>query len=179
MERAFLTMSLITEGDLVLDLGCGDGIFSGLFYSTKARNVIAIDKDLTAIKHARKYYQKDNVSFERLDIHKLERIRKKFELIVMFAVIEHFTPEEGLKVLNKIGLLLKSGGTFFGSTPIFNKHKTGISNFEHQNEFTSETDLKIFLKKSFKSVNMFHSNWDGRDECYFKCNHPIRSLKLS
>lgn len=173
MERAFWVLPMISDGNAVLDLGCGDGIFSGVFYSSKAKEVIAVDKDITAINHARTYYSRKNVSYIKQDVRKLSFGNKKFDLILMFAVIEHFTPDDGVKVLTQIGHLLKTGGIFFGSTPIFSKDKKAISNFEHQNEFTSSKDLYRFLKKSFKLVKIFHSTWRFRDECYFRCEKPL------
>jgi 2-polyprenyl-3-methyl-5-hydroxy-6-metoxy-1,4-benzoquinol methylase len=173
MERAFLVLSMMSSEDNVLDLGCGDGIFSGVFYSSKAKKVVAVDIDSTAIRHAKKYYPKKNVSYTKQDIRNLSFRNNKFNIILMFAVIEHFTPEDGVKVLTKVGKLLKPNGTFFGSTPIFSKNKTKLANFEHENEFTSSDDLLVFLKKGFKSVKITHSKWGMRDECYFECKNPL------
>jgi len=171
LERAFYTLNKITSDSILLDLGCGDGVYSGVFYSSKAKRIVAVDKDKSAIEHAQKYYGKKNVNFICKDIEKWDFPEIKFDLILMFAVIEHFEASKGLVVLEKIGRSLKKGGVFFGSTPIFTK-KGKISNFEHQNEFISEESLKAFLLKRFNKVKIYNSNWPNRNECYFECQNP-------
>lgn len=168
MERAFLALEEIKSGNIVLNIGCGDGSFDGLYYADKAKSVLAIDKDPAAISHAKKYYKRSSVSFVKWDVTKKSLPRVKFDVIFMFAVIEHFSKIEGVRVLENIKKSLKPEGIFFGSTPIFKI--LGKSNWEHQNEFTSKNDLKKFLSKVFNKVTIKERGWaDGRRECYFEC----------
>jgi 2-polyprenyl-3-methyl-5-hydroxy-6-metoxy-1,4-benzoquinol methylase len=168
LERAFFALPKISEGDSVLDIGCGDGIYSGVFYSQKAKEVLGVDKSQSAIEQAKKYYSINNVKFLKKDILTWNVPEGAFNVVTMFAVIEHFSVKEGLEVLRKIKRSLKKEGIFFGSTPIFSK--LGIANWEHQNEFTSREHLQSFLKKVFKDVKISGSLWtDNRTECYFEC----------
>lgn len=167
-ERAVIAMQKIKAGGTVLDAGCGDGIYSGMFYSTRAKMVDAIDIDKAAIEHARKYYSRKNVNFKSSSIQNWLKKEKKYDVIFMFAVIEHFEPAEGLKILREINKSLIKDGVFFGSTPLFSD--VGAHNFEHHNEFNSEAKLAEFLKKVFRKVSSYTSDWpDGRHECYFEC----------
>lgn len=168
MERAFYALDKIQKGDEVLDIGCGDGSFDGIFFADKAKRVMAIDRDQIAILHARKYYKRDNVDYYRFDITKKKLPKDKFNVILMFAVIEHFSKLEGLNVLRNIKFSMKKDGVFFGSTPIFKI--LGKSNWEHENEFTSKKQLKIFLSEVFSKVKIRERGWaEGRRECYFEC----------
>jgi len=168
LERGFFALERIKTRDDVLDLGCGDGIFSGVFYSSKAKRVLAIDIDQKAIAHAQKYYGRKNVRFIKADIKNMQLPSNKFDTIFMFAVLEHFSPEDGIKVLKNIKKSLKKNGIFFGSTPIFS-HTKFKANFEHKNEFGSVQELEEFLKTVFKNVRVFQSHWPQRNECYFEC----------
>lgn len=172
LERAFLSLDRMKPGSRVLDIGCGDGIFSGLYYSSKAKSVLAVDKDKKAIKHAKRYYKKGNVKYIAKDINRWKIFPEKFDLVLMFAVIEHLQNDDGLSVLRNIGATLSEGGLFFGSTPILTNPKMK-SNFEHENEFRSVESLKKFLETAFENVKTFQTKWPGRNECYFECRRPL------
>lgn len=167
-ERAILARQKIKNNNKVLDIGCGDGIYSGIFYSIKARKVDAIDIDGVSIKHAQKYYSKKNVKFINAGVQDWLKTKRKYDAIFMFAVIEHFEPQEGLKILKSIKKSLNKDGVFFGSTPMFKDE--GAYNFEHKNEFHSKEALVKFLRKIFPKVDIYISEWQGnRSDCYFEC----------
>lgn len=172
MERAFFTLDKLRVDDSILDIGCGDGLFDGVFYSDVAKEIVAIDKDKKAIKHANNLYKKKNISFQKKDITKWKIPHKSFDVITLYAVIEHFAPKVGVSVLKNIKNGLKDKGKFIGSTPIFNSDKTNISNWEHENEFTSVNDLNNFLSKVFTKVKLKKSIWSNkRTDCYFECSN--------
>ena len=120
-ERGILGYRIIKPGNFVLDACCGDGIYSGLFYSQWARFVDAIDRDDHALFYARRRYQRDNVQFHKMDIINEDFPKKNYDVIFLFAAIEHFSIESGMKLLQKIAnaLLMSKNGIFFGSTPSF------------------------------------------------------------
>lgn len=168
LERAFWVLPKIYKGDTVLDIGSGDGIFTGIFYSDKAKSVLAIDINKDAVSQSKKYYSKSNVIFLKKDLLKWNIPVKKYDVVILFSVIEHFTAKDGQAILSKIKKSLKSEGVLFGSTPIFSE--LGVSNWEHKNEFTSNGQLKLFLKQVFSNVKMSESMWTKkRPECYFEC----------
>lgn len=170
-ERAILAIQRIKPKGTVLDVGCGDGIYSGLFYSKVAKKVDAIDLDKEVIEHAKAHYPQKNVTYEVSSIQDWFKKEKRYDIVLLFAVIEHFTPEDGVLVLKGIGKSLTKNGVFFGSTPIFSDH--GLHNFDHKNEFFSAEKLKKFLELSFEEVTISTSQWlNGRNECYFDCRQP-------
>ncbi|AKM83698.1 hypothetical protein A2422_02370 [Candidatus Woesebacteria bacterium RIFOXYC1_FULL_31_51] len=172
LERAFYTLDRINNNDSLLDIGCGDGLFDGVFYTNKAKKILAIDKDRNAIVHANKLYRKDNILFQKKDITRWKIPSNYFEIVTLYAVIEHFPPEVGIQVLKNIKNGLKKNGMLLGSTPIFNHDKKDISNWEHKNEFISEIELKKFLKEVFNNVKLKKTTWNKqRSDCYFECSN--------
>jgi len=171
LERAFFAMKIIKSQHKVLDVGSGDGSLSGLFYSVRAKSVDAFDLDPAAIAHSQKHFSRSNVRFFQSDASHVSKMQQKYDVILAFAVIEHFSPSSGRAFLKDVGKMLKGQGIFMGSTPIFKEQ--GGHNPEHANEFTNKLSLKKFLSAHFHQVNLHFSQWPGdRLECYFECSRP-------
>ncbi len=173
-ERGILANRFIRPGDEVLDVACGDGSFSGNYYSQNAAHVDAFDFDQKAIATARRKHAKRNVNFFVADATNVI-LSKKYEVILVFASIEHFCIEDGARLLQRLGEALKQGGVLLGSTPIF--AEIGGHNEEHQNEFLSVEQLRNFLAAHFAKVELWCSQWPKRMDCYFECREPISSLE--
>ena len=168
-ERPIFALEKIKPFGDVLDIGCGDGIYSGLFYYKKAKHIDAIDLDKLAIEHAKKHYFRSNVNFKCIKIQDWLKKRKKYDTILMFNVIEHFDYEDGIKILKNVRTSLNENGLFFGSTVLFSDK--GEHNFEHKNEFFSQANLRKYLKKVFRRVDIYTSIWpNGQKGCYFSCS---------
>jgi SAM-dependent methyltransferase len=172
-ERGILANRLIRPGDEVLDVACGDGTFSGNYYSQNATHVDAFDYDQKAIATARKKHPKPNVHFFVADATNIDLV-KKYEAILLFASIEHFSIEDGARLLQRLGGALKPGGVLLGSTPIFKE--IGGHNDEHKNEFLSVEQLRNFLTPHFANVELWSSQWPKRVDCYFECRGPFPNV---
>ena len=172
-ERGILANRCIRPGDEVLDVACGDGSFSGNYYSQSAAHVDAFDYDEKAIACARRKHAKPNVHFFVADATNFV-LSKKYEVILVFASIEHFSIEDGAGLLQKLGDALKPGGVLLGSTPIFTE--IGGHNDEHKNEFLSVEQLRNFVAPHFAKVELWCSQWPGRIDCYFECKEPVSRL---
>ena len=156
----------------MLDLCCGDGTYSGLFYSGRAGSVDAVDRDPRAVALAKRRHSKPNVQYFCRDILLEPFPRPEYDVVFFFVAIEHFSIEAGTDLLQKIGSSLSQRqGVLFGSTPIL-PHRGG-HNDEHDNEFLSVEQLKLFLEPHFSRVEVWCSNWPMRTECYFTCEGPI------
>ena len=176
-ERGIYGSRVIRPGDKVLDVCCGDGIYSGLYYSMFAGLVHGIDRNESAIAAANKSYAKENVKFFKIDILKERFPAEDYDAIFMFAALEHFSAEQGKEILGRIAKALSksSSGIFLGSTPIF-EEATGHGHPEHVNEFTSIEKLKSFLSPYFSEIDFWSSKWGTkteRKEVYFLCKKPM------
>jgi SAM-dependent methyltransferase len=91
----------------ILDFGCSRGEF---FDFLKANGIkfdgfgYDVDKSLGKLK------LKFRIYFD------LNKIKSKFDIVTMFEVIEHMTPNEAIKKLIKIRKILKKGGLLIIST---------------------------------------------------------------
>jgi len=94
--RAFL-ISKIEAGHNVLDLGCGKGTLSR-YLSEKAKSVVGVDHDRSAIDAARSANRKDNLTFISDDARSyLNSIpRESFDVLILSHILEHLDDPKAL-----------------------------------------------------------------------------------
>ena len=167
LERGILGHHYIREGDRVLDLCCGDGMFSGLVFSKKASMVHGVDRNSQAITLARELYTRSNVEFFERDILTDEFPAPEYDTVLFYQALEHFTHKQIDCLLNKITATLAPDGILFGSTILL-----GINhNDEHAVEFTCVEEVKRLLALHFKHVITWTTIWKKtRTEVYFLCS---------
>lgn len=88
-----------------LDIGCGGTFEDNFIYIDLFPETIVNKKD--------KYFRIDVINATDSELNKLG----KFDLIRMQHVFEHFTPEDGRKVLNNCSKLLEKDGYILITTP--------------------------------------------------------------
>jgi len=165
-ERGILGHRYIREGDQVLDLCCGDGMFSGLIFSKKASLVHGIDRSSQVIALARELYARENVTFFEGNVLEDDFPAPEYDTVVFFAAIEHFTCEEIHHLLDKIVQVLAPNGLLLGSTLLFGKG----GNAEHAIEFETVGELESLLAPHFGQVTTWTTVWNQwRTEVYFLC----------
>jgi ubiquinone/menaquinone biosynthesis C-methylase UbiE len=172
-ERGIQGVKLIPTQGKVLDLCCGEGTYSGLYYSTRAAHVDAVDRNPMALELARRRYRLANVSWIDADVLSDPFPSSDYDVVTLFAAIEHFSVANGSALLRKIARSLKPTGALIGSTPIYAEE--GGHNEEHDNEFFSIEYLREFMQPHFGQVETWTSNWQGRVEAYFHCTSPAAS----
>jgi 2-polyprenyl-3-methyl-5-hydroxy-6-metoxy-1,4-benzoquinol methylase len=125
----------------VLDYGCGTG---DLLTYCQPDSYAGYDLDIDSVKSARKKYPKHDFTFDFAFIQKME---KKFDVIVMAAVIEHV--ESPFEVLLRLKEFLAPKGRFILTTPHPNWRrvhdfgsKLGFFSKEASNEHKSFLDKK-------------------------------------
>ena len=88
----------ILEGDIVLDIGCGNGALA-YDLAKKANKVVGIDLSPQNIELARQKYQSSNVEYRVGDATK-DLPNEKFNVVVLSNVLEHI--KNRVKFLQKI-----------------------------------------------------------------------------
>jgi predicted SAM-dependent methyltransferase len=88
-----------------LDVGCGGTFEDNFFYIDVFSEALA--------RMPERYFRLDIINAPKEALRKLG----KFDLIRMQHVFEHFTPEDGVKVLNNLAELLNTDGYILISTP--------------------------------------------------------------
>jgi ubiquinone/menaquinone biosynthesis C-methylase UbiE len=135
------------SGKKVLDLAAGEGYGSAALAAT-ARQVIALELDENAVKHARLKYRSFNLHFIVGSILEMPLCRMGFDAIVCFEAIEHIPDPEAL--LKEVKRLLAPGGIFLVSTPNKPEYKqTEPSNPFHVKELDFE-EFRAMLSRHFK-----------------------------
>lgn len=157
--------SLALQGGRVLELSCGDGFNARNFYSLRSERVIACDFDPKAIETARKKNDAPNIEFLLADI-RTEMPDGKFENIIWDGAIEHFTPDEIVKISENIKSRLTDDGVLSGYTILESSGgKKALSH--HEYEFKSKKDLIRFFSPQFKNVTVFETEYPERHNLYF------------
>jgi 2-polyprenyl-3-methyl-5-hydroxy-6-metoxy-1,4-benzoquinol methylase len=177
LERGILPRKEMFDGCSVLDLFCGDGFFSRYFYSTIAGQIDGVDKDPSAIAHAKRWHSNPKINYVVLDAVKQDFPRDCYDVIVWFEAIEHLSEAEYAVVAERIKAALKDKGILMGSTPIVSAEHRTKRNWEHQNEFTSVEQLREFLQRDFLEIKIDTTLYPAKDGCerctaYFRLRGP-------
>lgn len=102
----------------ILDFGCGTGFGSYLFAAkTKARSVLGIDLDKSAVSWGQKRYVRPNLTLNCVNLHdpSLDQYTGKMDFVYCSNVMEHV--EQYREALARIHSLLKPGGLYYHVTP--------------------------------------------------------------
>jgi SAM-dependent methyltransferase len=154
MERGVFPRRYMFEGCTVLDLFCGDGFFCHYFYSTIADSIDAIDKDPSAIAHARKWHSHPKIAYRVVDAVKTDFPRSSYDVIVWFEGIDHIAASEYNIVINRIKVALGEEGVLTGSVGIIGEEKQGKVHWEHQNELSSVSELHNLFSRDFDDIQI-------------------------
>lgn len=101
-----LKEKLIKENRLKwLDIGCGGNLDKDFYHLDTFPEGIVQDKE--------RYFRVDIINANEEQLNKLG----KFDLVRMQHVFEHFTPEEGIRVLKNCSVLLNQDGYIIITTP--------------------------------------------------------------
>ena len=107
----------VTDGEKVLDAGCGSGVLSYFLAKKTTTEVWGVDANASAISFCRSEYHLENLHFEQVFIDDLIYPPGFFDKIVFLEVIEHLSASQGVAVIRKFYELLSPGGKLVISTP--------------------------------------------------------------
>ncbi|MDP3918223.1 MAG: class I SAM-dependent methyltransferase [Candidatus Woesebacteria bacterium] len=99
-----------TPADLVLDVGCADGVFSDIVRkSTKASKLVGIDIVKSSVEWAKKHWSKNKkMKFIVGDAHKLPFKNGTFDAVFCLEALEHVV--NPVQVFKEFKRVLKKGG---------------------------------------------------------------------
>jgi len=135
----------VTEGDTVLDLGCGTGEFSVFF---PKKSYVGVDIDSKNIEYAKENYDK---KFLVADGKKLPFEDNVFSKVLVIGVFHHLSDADSQAVLKEIRRVLKPGGKFLVMEDTKNKNPlTALLHYLDQGEF---------IRSSKNWYDMFSKEW--------------------
>jgi SAM-dependent methyltransferase len=130
----------------VLDLCCGDGSYSFLFFSDIAKSIDAVDNDIKALSYAKRYCSKPNINFIKIDIINQPLPTVKYDVVVFNAAICYFTVEEIRIIFRKIVAIGNYELILCGMFPI----NPGYP--DHKTKFLNEEDFLTLIKPYFEKI---------------------------
>jgi len=143
-ERNYKKVLPSSKSAAILDLGCGDGAFLSWLKKKGYEDLTGVDLKPASI---------DGVVFHRDEIIRfLQSNRKRYDLIMLRFVIEHFKKEDLNTLVELLDLRLVSGGRLVIETPnagFILAASQRWADLEHEVMFTPETLSKL-LSTHFK-----------------------------
>jgi SAM-dependent methyltransferase len=141
----------------ILDLGCGHGAFIHFIREAGYTNVSGIDRSPEQVAEAKRLgidgvHQGDLM--KTLGTHPDE----SHDMVVAFDVIEHFTKEELLPLIDEVHRILRKGGRWIlhqpnAVSPFFGRVRYG--DYTHEQIFTPDSLNQLLLISGFKEVRCF------------------------
>lgn len=153
--RGQLIVGFLNSDDIVVDVGCGEGILSSM-YAEKAAKVCGCDYSQDAVTKASQRYR--NIEFVQSHCTGLPYDDCSFTKVTMSDVAEHLMPVQFIRALRDISRVLRQGGMFVLATPITGRGKD-TSNYAHIYEFSRE-EIEFLLGKFFTDIR-FHDHKFG------------------
>src|ERR1041385_2889079 len=174
--RGFFSSEVIRQGDMLLDIGCGDGFLTRRFLAEKCGHVDAIDIDQDALQAAQKYNDAPNITYHLLDAVKDAFPQKTYDVIVWDGALGHFSADVTQYMLEKILASLSEDGIFVGSESL------GLEGQDHLQYFHSEDELRSIFTPFFKCVKMRSASYKLRNsdfvrrEAYWRCSNDLKRM---
>jgi SAM-dependent methyltransferase/uncharacterized coiled-coil protein SlyX len=146
--------SQFVNGKKVLDLASGEG-YGTFILSQNAQSVVGVEIDPDTVSHAKKTYERENITFIEGSILNIPIVGEKlFDVIVCFEAIEHILEQDVL--ISEIKRLLKEKGLLILSTP--NK-KIYSDDPKYSNPFHKKElylpEIEDLLSRSFTNQYIF------------------------
>lgn len=141
-------IKFIGSNNKILEIGCGDGLFSRKL-ADKNNDVVGIDVSKIAIDIANKNKNsKLNIKYLCGDARKLNFENNHFDIVVSMDVVEHIPPQEIINHFNEVNRVIKSGGYYLFWTP--HKYYSATSLGLHLKEYTLKEIVDILNKSNFQ-----------------------------
>jgi ubiquinone/menaquinone biosynthesis C-methylase UbiE len=140
------------RGRRVIDAGSGEGYGAAMLAAGQAAQVIGVDIDEAAVRHARDRYQ---LEFVQADLLELPFGESSFDLVVCFETIEHLAGAD--TALAELRRVLAPDGLLIISTP--NSSEYLFENEFHEHEYTSAEFDQVLAGHFSERHRLYQQNW--------------------
>lgn len=157
----FINLANVKQGDQVLEIGCGTGLFTRKFYSATKANITAIDISEDLLIEARKLLPEANFKVD--DAMHLSFDDNTFEVVFGSSVLHHLEFDSSLSEIFRV---LKPGGRLIFAEPnminpqiLIQKNvpfiKKWLGDSPDETAIVRWKFSKLLVSKGFKKVNIF------------------------
>jgi SAM-dependent methyltransferase len=146
-RRRSLLLGELRSEDRVLDLGCGDGVFSAVLADAGA-TVVAVDVAEAALERARRRVPAIDVRLAPFD-GPLPLDDNAFELVWASEVIEHVA--DTARWLSEVRRVLVPGGRLLLTTPAHGRLLVALRGVEHVSQPLGD-HLHLYTRRSLREV---------------------------
>lgn len=165
---------LFKKGGRVLDICCGDGSTSYLFFSDVAAQIDAIDLNPLALKYARKTFAMYNINFIQSDANQfLQKNIKEYDLVYFGSAFDYFSRQDRHDLFVNIVQCLSSDGYLVLKTPIWDEgtylKSSKIQVDSKQDFIASKSQLIGELENFFDQILCFEVEYNNRLEIIAVC----------
>ena len=144
--------SLLTTDLDVLDIACGAG-YGAAMIAEKARSVVGVDASSDVIAHARRRYQRENLTCIHGFCAEIPLEDSSVDVVVSYETLEHIFEQD--EFINECRRVLRPRGKLLISTPnveIYNHNRQDPNPF-HVKEL-SQSEFKDSLARVFPNVSI-------------------------
>lgn len=165
-----IARSYLRPNDRVLDVCCGDGSASYLFFSDIASHIDAVDWSSEAISYAKINFGRSNISHHNISIFDYISPAANYDLVYFGSGMDYFSRSERELLFKKLNSLMHVKATLVLKTPLVDA--CYISNQqEMKGDFIhSEDQLFAELSNYFGRINISQLHYCDRKEFIAICS---------
>jgi len=157
-EREFLPYAGTLQNKKVMELGCGIGGLLNFLKMKGGEKLLGIDSSEEQLSICRKFVT-DKVILASAEEF-LESNKQKFDLIILYDLIEHFKKDSVISIFELIHKTLSERGRVIIRTPnmgyLFAPYSRYID-FTHEIGFTEESIKQVLRSAGFKNISVENS----------------------
>ena len=154
LKRGNLIKELIEPNDMILDVGCGEGIITAIL-SENCKKATGCDYSTEAVAIAKKNYPK--IDFVYSNCTNLKFQDASFKKVVLSDVAEHLLREQFVRTLQEIRRVLMKGGVLIVATPLTGQKKN-TSTYAHIYEYSPD-EMRNILQSIFRDVKLIEETF--------------------
>lgn len=153
-KRGQLIQQLINGEDIILDLGCGEGIITAVL-AEKCDRVIGCDYSTETVNIAKERHP--DIEFMYSNSTNLTFNNESFTKVIISDVAEHLMPVQFIKTLAETNRVLRRCGGLILATPVTGRRKN-TSTYAHIYEY-SESEIREILDTWFYKVEFINKQF--------------------
>jgi SAM-dependent methyltransferase len=152
----------------LLDLCSGDGFYDYWFYRKRAGEIMCVEFNREVYDFAVKRHSHEKIKQVLANVLTYELPAFYFDVVCIRGAIEHFSPEDQVRIFKKSFDALKPGGYFCGDTPA---KKEGMEKQlpSHEHEWSDEQEMKRALARVFTDLETWTIYSEDRTTLFWRC----------